>query len=267
MNIPYLSVRCYHAFVALWWCLTLLACSLPVANAARPSNDAGLRLLQAQLPTGASLRRLDCDHLARTVRAATLTHRKDAVTILSAALTLDEWDARGKVENRLSCPCVSQLFQAVVNAAPDRAVTLLETAQALYPECADVLTETLHRLEDENVVAGSLVTSHQVAAVAPAVVPDQSALDGNPTGTGTGGLNLSLPEGTSSNPGTTNPSASSSDSDTASAGPGNSLGGSGVFGLGAGTGFPGAPSFGGGSAGGIMLPTPVPVAVTSSVND
>ena len=267
MNIPYLSVRCCHAFVALWWCLTLLAYSLPVANAAKPGNDAGLRLLQAQLPSGASLRRLDCDHLARTVRAAILTHRKDAVTILSAALTLDEWDVRWKVENQLSCPCVSQLFQAAVNAAPDRAVTLLETAQAVYPDCADRLTETLHRLDDKNVVVGSLVTSRQVAAVSPNVGPDQVGLDGNPTGTSTSGLNLSLPEGTSSNVGTPNPNASSSDGGTASVGSGNSLGGSGVFGLGAGTGFPGAPSFGGGSAGGIALPTPVPVAVTPSVNN
>ena len=244
MNAPRLVVRSCHATAALWWCLALLACNLPAAHAAKPGNDAGLRLLQAQLPTGASLRRLDCDHLANTVRAATLAHRKDAVAILSAALTLDEWDARRKVENRLSCPCVSQLFQAAANAAPDRAATLLETAQALYPECADALTTAL----------GGLITGHQVAMVS------------RDAGTGTGSPSVSSPAGNSASSGTTAPSDSSPDGDTASNNPSTSLGG---FGLGAGTGFPGAPGFGGGSGGGggFPLPTPVPVTVTASVNN
>ena len=246
MNAPRLSVRSCRAVAALWWCLASLAGSLPAAHAAKPGNDAGLRLLQAQLPTGASLRRLDCDHLARTVRAATLAHRQDAVAILSAALTLDEWDARRKVENRLSCPCVSQLFQAAVNAAPDRAAALLETAEARYPDCADGLTEALHRLDDKNVVMGALATSSQVAAVSRAADPAPAAPTGKRSSTGTGGSNLSSPAGNSASAGTTNSSDSAPDGGTAS--------------------FPGTPSFGGGSAGGAPLPTPVPLPATPSVN-
>ena len=241
MNVPRLSFHSRRSTPVLWLCLLSLACCLPAANATRASREAGLRLLQAQLPVGGSLRRLDCDHLAKTVRAATLAHRKDAVAILSAALTLDEWDARRKVEERLSCVCVSQLFQAAVSAAPEVAATLLQTSEALYPDCADALTAALR----------GLATSSQVAAVSRDASPGNSSPDGTATGTSPDGGTMNSPSGVST----------STNSD-------GSPGGSGNFGLGLGAGFPGSPGFSGstGGSGGFTLPVPVSVTVTAVVN-
>ena len=241
MNLAHCSFPSRHAIPVLWLCLLSLACCPPAAHATRASREAGLRLLQAQLPVGGSLRRLDCEHLARAVRAATLTHRREGVAILSAALTLDEWDARRQVEERLSCPCVSQLFQAAVSAAPDAAAALLQTAEALHPDCADALTAALR----------GLAASNQVAVVSRDASPGDASPDGSAAGTNANGAALTSPDGSAT-----------------SAGPAGGLNGSGNFGLGLGAGFPGAPGFSGsaGGSGGFPLPTPVPVTVTAVVN-
>ena len=251
MNVLRFSLLPRSSTPVLWLCLFLLAGGLPAANAARASREAGLRLLQAQLPTGGSLRRLDCDHLTKAVHAASLAHRKDAVAILSAALTLDEWDARRKVEERLSCVCVSQIFQAAVSAAPEVAATLLQTSEALYPECANALTAALQ----------GLVISNQVAVVSRDAGSGNPSLAAAPSGATTGDA------GTSSSDGTGNPLTSPDGTSTAT-GPSNSPDGPGSFGLGLGTGFPGSPGFSGstGGSGGVTLPSPVGVTATATAN-
>ncbi len=131
-----------------------MAAILP-AHAAKPRIEVGLRLLKAQIPADASLRHLTCEELARAVHGATRARRADAVQILVAALSLDEWDARRKEEDRLSCVCVVRLFHAAAAAAPERAVILLETTEALYPDCAEGLTAALRGLEGRITVAAS----------------------------------------------------------------------------------------------------------------
>ena len=148
MDLPFLSFIRHHA--PIW--LLMAGLVFPVAARAVGSgdNDAGPRLLQAQLPVGLSIQQADCDHLVRAVRAATLAHHQAAEAILSAALATEDDNGRPATETKRACPCVARIFRAAVNAAPDHARALLEAAEALCPDCADGLTEALQ--SDKNVV-------------------------------------------------------------------------------------------------------------------
>ena len=114
----------------------------------------------------------------------------------------------------------------MVGKAPDLTAALLETADALYPDCADTLMAALRGLE----------TNHTVAALNTSS-PNDSTPDGNANGGGTdgdggGGLDGSSPFGGGLGPGF--PGA---------------------------PGFSGsAPSAG------VALPTPVPPAASASEN-
>ena len=101
-------------------------------TASPASNETGVRLLRAELPAKMTIPQTDCELLARAVRRATLGHRREAPVILAAALAGDAGHPR-------PCACVERLFRASVAAAPGAANALLETTEALYPDCADAL--------------------------------------------------------------------------------------------------------------------------------
>ncbi len=212
--------------------LLLLAGTSP---AMRTDTAAGLRLLQAQLPAGTTPALTDCEHLASAVVRATYTDRSHAPDILAAALSagLDQSDPKHRVGRR-PCACVVRIFRNVLIVAPDMASTLLETASAVYPECADALTETVDRMGDKN------------------------PLDGKDRGPGAG---QRTPPATNTGVG--------NDPGTGAADPGmdGDLGSRDLAGLGFSPGFPGTPGFVGSSAsGGTALPPPTAPPVTSVVN-
>ncbi len=212
--------------------LGLLAGTSP---AMKIDTDAGLRLLQAQLPAGTTAALTDCEHLSSAVVRATYADRSHAPDILAAALSagLDQSDPGHRVGRR-PCACVVRIFRNVLIVAPDMASALLETASAVYPECSDALTEAVDTVSDKNPVDGK--------DRAP------SALQRTPPSTNTGVGN---------------------DPGTGAADPGldGDLGSRDLAGLGFSPGFPGTPGFVGSSAsGGTALPPPAAPAVTSVVN-
>ena len=244
----------------------------PALRAASSDRDDGARLLQAALPTGLLIRQADCDQVVRAVRAATLAHHRAAEGILSAALAAGEGTDRRATGAKWTCPCVVRIFRTAANSAPDHAGALLETAEALYPDCADGLTEALHGLDDKNVVVGALQTDPKDAGgaygpagasnVGEAGTPGSAGTAGNPDGSGNpgdtdsptaGGLSPRNFQGLDLNtPGT---------GDTASNPSANG------FANGFGAGFPGAPGFSGSSpGGGTALPLPVATAATPGAN-
>ena len=248
----------------------------PAVRAASSDRDDGARLLQAALPTGLLIRQADCDHVVRAVRAATLAHHRAAESILSAALASGEGTDRRAAGAKWTCPCVVRIFRTAANSAPDHAGALLETAEALYPDCADGLTEALHGLDDKNVVVGALQTDSKDAGgaygpagasnVGEAGTPGSAGTAVNPDGTG--------------DPGDPNaPTASGLSTrnfqglDLADPGTGDTTGSAGAnpsangFANGFGAGFPGAPGFSGSTpGGGTALPLPVATAVTPGAN-
>ncbi len=236
-RVPCFPLPCLPVLLCLAWTITLCP-----ARAAQPgANLIGLRLLQAELPAGGSLRRLNCDALARTERAAIRAHRAQAVQVFMAALSLDEWDTQRDREYRLSCGCVVRLFHTAAAAAPERAMALLEAAEALYPDCADPLTAALSNMDGKATVAVAKTSGDDSGA---SIIHPGDGVDGS------GGNN--------GNPGNGH---SDGGNDTGGGLPGGS--GSGI-----GPGFPGSPGFGGSApSGSIVLPTPVPVQVTIVVNN
>ncbi len=276
----------------------------PIATARRaaPVDDtAGARLLQAQLPAGSLLRQTGCEGLVRAVRLATLSHHREASVILSAALAADE---KTPGTGQRACGCVTQLFRAAVNAAPDHASALLETAEAACPECADDLARMLGRMEDKNVVADpkDYAADRRAASGDPRDLSDRNyngmgfssqgndgtgngSDHGGGTGTGDGfnggtgtGDGFNGGTGNSTNTGTGNSTGTGNGSDPGpgfGTGTGSSVSTStvgadsstGNFGTGLGAGFPGSPAFSGSSpGGGFALPLPNTSAVTSVVN-
>ena len=260
--------------VSVW----LLVVGLTLAGAIRAAisdREDGAQLLQAALPAGLLIRQADCDHVVRAVRAATLAHHQAAESILSAALATGDGVDRRASGAKWTCPCVVRLFRAAANSAPDHAGALLETAAALYPDCADGLTEAWHRLNDKNVVVdapqlgstdpkdarrdygtGNASGAGTAGSAGTAVNPDGAGSPSDPDSPTFGlsqrefqGLDLTNPETT----GTTgsvggNPPASG-------------------FTTGFGAGFPGSPSFSGSTpGGGSALPLPVATAATPGVN-
>ena len=137
------------------------------------------------------------------------------------------------------------LFRTSARVAPEYTATLLETAQTLYPECADTLTVALQALESQNV----------------ATVSEPNVIGPSPTGSSSG----ADPNGS----GDPNSNGGPNGSGDPNADPnGGGLNGSSPFGGGLGPGFPGSPGFGGSSpSGGFALPTPLPTPVTSFVNN
>jgi hypothetical protein len=264
-------------------------------RAAENEQKTGARLLQAQLPAGLPARQADCEHLIRAVRAATLAHHESAAAILSAALAGgDESQARRAEHGQRACPCVVRLFRAAVNAAPDHARALLETAAAQCPDCADELTEALQRLSDKNVID-----------VPPSGASSRGSRGGNDPGTsgdpgtGTSG-NQAGNTGSGGNTGNAGDASAASNApnggdpgdpndpgnsefqgltqreyqgiDTPSTGTGDASGSYGNlpsangFGSGLGAGFPGAPGFSGSAPSGYALPVPAPTPVTAFAN-
>ncbi len=183
----------------------------------------------------------DCEQLSRAVVRAIYGDRVHAPDILAAALG-DGLDRRQPL--RRSCNCVVHIFRNAVIVAPRQASGLLETAAALYPECADALTAALDAAGDKNPVA------------ADGKDRNAGARDGDP-GRAHGN------DGTNTAPGT----LASNPNDLG----GRDLDGLGVggdnFGFGGSPGFPGSPGFIGSAPGGnIALPVPVSAPVTSVVN-
>ena len=227
------------ALLLLTGVLTFLTGHLSAAAAGDPAT--GARLLRAQLPANVSAAVADCEGLSRAVVRAIYADRVHAPDILAAALG-DGLDRKQPL--RRSCKCVVHIFRNAVIVAPRQASGLLETASALYPECADALTEALDAAGDKNPVAdgkdrGSAGRAHgnDGSNTAPGTTGDPGNLGGNP----------------------------------------NDLGGRDLDGLGFGPdlgsgfagspGFPGSPGFVGSSPGGsIALPPPVGAPVTSVVN-
>lgn len=216
------------------FCCALILIGAPVrARAATASADAGVRLLQAQLPAGTAIPQTTCDQLARAVGRATLTHRGDAPSILAAALAKDSH----RSEARRPCACVVRIFRNSLAAAPSQASALLETASSLYPECADDLAAALDRANDKNVVddknGPALRQVSNDKHSGDTFDPNVRNLgeDGDPNDPDLSGRDIS------------------------------GLG----FGGGFGSGFPGSPGFiGSAPSGGVALPQPV--QVTSVVN-
>ena len=207
--------------------LLCLALAVAVAGFALPvkwaqsAAETGGQLLQAQLPAGTTVPQADCEQLAHAVGRATLTHRADAPAILSAAL------GGGTSKTKRPCACVTRIFRVAVAAAPTRASALLETASALYPDCADALAAALDTADDKNVVdAKDGPKEVRPADNAPSMTRDfGDAYANDPT------------------------TADLSDRDFGALG----------FGGGFGPGFPGSPGFiGSPASGGIALPVPSP---------
>ena len=218
-TLPSSSIRLLLA--ALWMVLVGVCTGWAAAPTA---TETGARLLQAQLPNGTSLEQLSCESLARAVGRATLAHRPEAAAILSAALTR---------RNKVPCACVIRVFRVSLSAAPAQASTLLETASALYPDCAEALTAALDEANDKDVADDKNV----VAASNASNAPHEANFDPNVRGFGD-----EAPDDLS-------------DRDTSGLG----------FGGGFGPGFPGSPGFiGSPASGGLALPSPI--AVTSVVN-
>ncbi len=210
--------------ICLALAVVLMGYALPMKGA-QSAAETGVRLLQAQLPAGVTVPRADCEQLARAVGRATLAHRADAPAILSAAL------GEGTSAKR-PCVCVTRIFRVAVAAAPTRASALLETATALYPDCADTFAAALNAADDKTVVDDKNGPAGTRAADAPSVTRNFGDAYANDPAT-----------------------ADLSDRD---------LGGLG-FGGGFGPGFPGSPGFiGSPASGGIALPAPG--AVTPVVN-
>ncbi len=211
-------------------CLALaiaLAGSVLPVKGAQSAAETGARLLQAQLPAGTTVPQADCEQLARAVGRATLAHRVDAPAILSAVLGGETGKAKRP------CACVTRIFRVAVAAAPTRASALLETASALYPDCADALAAALNAADDKNAVDAKDGPKEVRSADAPSMTRDFGDTYANDPAT-----------------------ADLSDRD---------FGGLG-FGGGFGPGFPGSPGFiGSPASGGIALPAPVG-AVTPVVN-
>ena len=204
-------------------------------HAATASIETGVRLLQEQLPASARLSRTECEPLARAVGRATLAHRPEAAAILSAALTGGGKDPR-RASDKFSCGCVIRIFRVSIAAAPAQASALLETASALYPDCAEAFASTLNRSNDKDAID---FKDAPAGARSSANDPREATFD--PSVRSFGDLD----------PGETD----LSDRDNSGLG----------FGSGFGPGFPGAPGFiGSPASGGIALP--LPVAVTSVVN-
>ena len=266
MNLrPLFHVR---PMVSAWLLAAGLVLPLAVRAAIRDRDD-GARLLQAALPTGLLIRQADCDHVVGAVRAATLAHHQAAEAILSAALAAGDGVDRRAAGAKWTCPCVVRLFRAAANSAPDHAGALLETAEALYPDCADGLTEAWHRLDDKNVV----VDASQVGPVDPkdapgvsgAGTPGSSGTAGNPDGSGGPGDADSPTSGLSQRDLQGLDLASPDTTDTTGSVGGNPLVSG--FNTGFGAGFPGSPSFSGSTpGGGSALPIPVATAATPGAN-
>ena len=217
------------------FCLVMAGSAIP-PNATAASIETGVRLLQEQLPAGARISRTECEPLARAVGRATLTHRPEAAAILSAALTGGGKDPR-RASDKFSCGCVVRIFRVSIAAAPTQSSALLETASALYPDCAEEFTNTINRSNDKDAIdfKDAPAGAHSTAAND----PREATFDPNVRGFG------------DVDPGDTD----LTDRDVTGLG----------FGNGFGPGFPGAPGFiGSPASGGIALPPPV--AVTSVVN-
>ena len=220
--------------------LTFLAGSLLAATSNDPA--AGARLLRAQLPANVSAAMADCEQLSRAVVRAIYTDRTHAPDILAAALG-DGLDRRQPL--RRSCKCVVHIFRNAVIVAPHQASGLLETAAALYPECADELSAALDAVGDKNPVADAK-DGGKSAAFDPGRAHGN---DGSNTAPGTTGD----PSRFASNPGDLG------DRDLTGLGFGSGFEGS--------PGFPGSPGFVGSTAGGgFALPPAVTAPVTSVVN-
>ncbi len=141
--IPSFPVRsgCHAAAVLVFAALTWWAGPLQAAGDAK---DQGVRLLQAQLPAGATIPKSDCETLAHAVDRATTAHRNDAPAILKAALTNGNVEEETlRKEDKRSCECVAHIVRASVQASPAHASEALEMATALYPECAEALAAVL----------------------------------------------------------------------------------------------------------------------------
>ena len=221
--------------------LTFLAGSLLAATSNDPA--AGARLLHAQLPANVSAAMADCEQLSRAVVHAIYTDRTHAPDILAAALG-DGLDRRQPL--RRSCKCVVHIFRNAVIVAPHQASGLLETAAALYPECADELSAALDAVGDKNPVVAD--------------GKDRAASASRDPGSAHGNDGSNAAPGTTGDPGLL-------------AGNPNDLGGRDLTGLGfdsgfeGSPGFPGSPGFVGSTAGGgFALPPAVTPPVTSVVN-
>ena len=219
-------------------CLSLLTLSAVRSSASAASSQAGVQLLQAQLPANTPVPRATCEQLTRAVTLATRAHRAEAASILTAALTRGTRPGAPSEEAKLPCGCVAALLHASVAAAPEEASGLLELASSLYPDCAETLQKAVELFNDKNVVddkngpvGASSAPANQTAANNPATAPNDTADPGD--------LNLNDPEVRDINS------------------PG-----------GFGPGFPGSPGFvGSAPGGGVALPSPVAPSVTPVVND
>ena len=207
----------------------LLFVSVSGSLAAATDTETGVRLLSAQLPSGKTIAQTDCEQLCRVVGRVTLTHRADAVAILSAALTGGVKKDASHAPAKRSCECVTRLFRVAVHAAPTQSSALLDAASALCPECADELAAALRQGDDKNVVDDKNGPAHAAAA---------DPATNNPTGLGNN-----------------DPAVDGDLSD-------RNYGG-----LGFGPGFPGSPGFVGSSpSGAIALPGSTPVPTTNVMN-
>ena len=227
----------------------LLALTGPLSATTRIDTETGLRLLQKQLPVGTTPALTDCEHLSSAVVRATYGDRSHAPDILAAALSagIDKDDPDHRTSRR-PCACVVRIFRNVVIVAPAMASALLETASAIYPDCAESLTEALDGIGDKNPVDGK-----DYAPAAPHTAADRSAGTGNAPGL-TNDPALNSNPGLNNDPGMHNDPGLTGDRDFAA--------------LGLAPGFPGAPGFVGSPAsGGIALAPPTTRPVTSVVNE
>ena len=115
-------------------------------EAATPSNESGVRLLEAQLPAKACITRTECVQLARAVGRATVAHRAEAEAILPAALLGGSNQEPHRFKAERPCACVSRLLKASLAAAPSHANALFEIAVETYPDCTESFESALNDL-------------------------------------------------------------------------------------------------------------------------
>lgn len=208
------------------------------SRAAAIAGEAGVSFLQAQLPAGTVLPQATYEQLTRAVGLATSAHRRDATSILAAALTR-KTSEDPRSDDRPPCAWVARLLHVSVTAAPEAASNLMELASSLCPDCADALQTAMELFNDKNVVDHKNVVDGKngPAAVAPPADPNSATSRDT---AGLDGLIMDDPE----------------------------IRNVGLYAAGFGPGFPGSPGFVGSPPGGnIALPRPISNPVTPVMND